>query len=244
MKEFKNNIGFDLGTSKFRFYRGGNLLAEIPARIEIGDEKHGRVVINGRIADLHGTEALLRREIHKIKKPFLGFLHLPFSSLVAVPSDMNDVTLRSFREVLEHVGSQMSFMINDCFIAATGLEIDIKNSPSMIVDSGAGKTSITTINGFEIVKNDILDIAGITLDEAIQTYISRKYDLIIDLNLAEKLKIEYADFRDNIPIEKSIRITGQVKHSDTLKEIMIHSSEISECLENDVQLICNSYYLI
>lgn len=31
MKPFKNNIGFDLGTSKLRFYKGGKQIIEAPA---------------------------------------------------------------------------------------------------------------------------------------------------------------------------------------------------------------------
>ncbi len=237
MKELKNNIGFDLGTSKFRLYKDGKQITEIPARIEIGDEKHEKVIINGKIADFNGTETLLRQEIKKIQKPFLGFLYPTFTSLVSVPSDMSEVALRAFRDAMEHAGAKTCFMLNDCFIASTGLEIDIKNSTSMIVDSGAGKTSITTTKGYEIIKNDILDIAGLNLDEAIQSYLSSKYDLIVDLKVAEKLKIEYADFRENKHIDKTVRITGQVKQSDSVKDIKIQSSEITECLRNDIELL-------
>lgn len=237
MKELKNNIGFDLGTSKFRLYKEGKQITEIPTRIEIGNKKHEKIIINGKIADLNGTEALLRQEIKKIQKPFLGFLYPTFTSLVSVPSDMNEVALRAFRDTMEHAGSKTCFMLNDCFIASTGLEIDIKNSTSMIVDSGAGKTSITTTKGFEIIKNDILDIAGLNLDETIQTYLSRKYNLIVDLKVAEKLKIDYADFRENMPIDKIVRVTGQVKLTDNIKDIEIQSSEITACLRNDIYLL-------
>ncbi|GET25184.1 rod shape-determining protein [Prolixibacter sp. NT017] len=237
MKELRNNIGFDLGSSKFRFYKEGKQIGEIPARLELDGEKHEKLVINGKIADFNGTETLLRQEIKKIQKPVLGFLYLPFNSLVSVPSDMNEVALRAFRDSMEHAGSKTCFMLNDCFIAATGLEIDIKNSTSMIVDCGAGKTSITTIKGFEIIKNDILDIAGINLDEAIRTYLSSKYDLIVDLKVAEKLKIEYTDFRENKQVDKTVRITGQVKQTDSIKDIKIQSSEITDCLRNDIELL-------
>ena len=226
MKELKNNIGFDLGTSKFRLYKDGKQITEIPARIEIGDEKHEKVIVNGKVADFNGTETLLRQEIKKIQKPFLGFLYPTFTSLVSVPSDMSEVALRAFRDAMEHAGAKTCFMLNDCFIASTGLEIDIKNSTSMIVDSGAGKTSITTTKGYEIIKNDILDIAGLNLDEAIQTYLSRKYDLIVELKVAEKLKID-----------KNVRITGKVKQTGRIKDIKIQSSEITECLRNDIELL-------
>lgn len=237
MKELKNTIGFDLGTSKFRFYKEGKQIGEIPAILDPDGKKNEKLVINGKIANFNGTESLLRQEIKKIQKPFLGFLHLPFNSLVSVPSDMNEVALRAFRDSMEHAGSKTCFMLNDCFIAATGLDIDIRNSTSMIVDCGAGKTSITTIKGYEIIKNDILDIAGINLDEAIQTYLSSKYDLIIDLKVAERLKIGYTDFGENQQLDKTVRVTGQVKQTGSIKVIEIQSSEITDCLKNDIELL-------
>lgn len=237
MKELKNNIGFDLGTSKFRLYNEGKQVAEIPAILEYEGKKYEKLVINGKIADFNGTNRLLRQELRKINKPVLGFLHRPFTPLVSVPSDNNEVSLRVYRDMMEHAGAKVCFMLNDCFVAATGLEIDIKNSTSMIVDCGAGKTSITTIKGFEIVRNDILDIAGLTLDETIQTYLSRNYDLVVDLDFAEKLKIEYADFRENQQFNKIVRVTGKVKHTDSSKDITIKGSEITDCLRNDVELL-------
>lgn len=237
MNELKNNIGFDLGASKFRLYKEGKQIAEIPARLELDGEKCEKLVVNGKIANFNGTQTLLRQEIKQFQKPFLGFIYPSFSSLVSVPSDMNEVALRAFRDCMEHAGSKTCYMLNDCFIAATGLDIDIKKSTVMIVDCGAGKTSITTTKGFEIVENDMLDIAGINLDEAIQTYLSRQYDLFIDLKAAEKIKIEYADFRVNKQVDKPVRIAGRIKQTDTLKDIEIRSSEITDCLRNDIELL-------
>ncbi len=237
MKQLKNNIGFDIGTSKLRIFKDGKLVTETPTELEDEGKIIDNLIVNGSIADFNATVQLLRQEIKKIQKPILGFLYPAFTSLVSVPSEMNEVALRAFRDAMEHAGTKTCFMLNDCFIAAKGLEIDIKNTCSMIVDSGAGKTSITTIRGCEIVRNDLFDIAGRNLDEAIQTYLSSKYELLIDKNEAERLKIEYVDFRKSEAIDRTVRITGKEKKTDTTKEITVQSTEITECLKKDIELL-------
>ncbi len=237
IKQLKNSIGFDIGTSKLRLFKDGKLLTETPTEIEYEGKIIDRLIDNGKIADFNATEILLRKEIKKNQKPILGFLYPTFTSLVSVPSDMSEVVLRAFRDAMEHAGAKTCFMLNDCFVAAKGLEIDIKNSTSMIVDCGAGKTSITTIRGYKIIKNDILEIAGKNLDYAIQTYLSSKYELLIDVKEAERLKIEYADFRKSGATDRTVRITGKEKKTDTTKDISIQSKEITECLEIDIELL-------
>jgi rod shape-determining protein MreB len=128
-------------------------------------------------------------------------------------------------------------MLNDCFVAAKGLEIDIKNTSSMIVDCGAGKTSITTIRGYEIVRNDILDISGKNLDEAIQTYLRSKYNLLIDKKEAERLKINSVDFRKSGAIDTTVRVTGKEKKTGITKDVSVQSAEITGCLKKDIELL-------
>jgi len=212
-------------------------VTETPTELNYEGKIIDNLIVRGKISDFNAIEHLLRQETKKIQKPFLGFIYKPFTSIVSVPSDMNEVALRAFRDSMEHAGAIKCYMLFDCFIAATGLNIEIKNSTSMIVDCGAGKTSITTTRGFEIVKNDILDIAGSTFDEAIQTYLRSKYDLLIDSKEAERIKIEYADFRQNAITDRIVRITGIDKKSDVQKDISIQISEVLDCLKNDVDLL-------
>ncbi len=205
--------------------------------IEHEGEIHNNLIINGKIASFQATELLLRNEIKKILKPILGFIYPTFTALVSIPSDSDEVAIRTYRDSLEHAGAKKCFMLYDCYIAAAGLEVDIKNSIAMIVDFGASKTSITTIREYEIIKNDILDIAGNNLNEAIQAYISRQYNLSIDLIDAEKLKIEYLDLESCSKNDKKIKISGKDKQSNTLKEISFQSKEISDCLNNEINFL-------
>lgn len=237
MKQVRNSLGFDIGTSKLRIFKNGKLIAEKPTFLKYQDGFNNKLIINGKIADLNGTESFLRKEIKKILKPILGFFYPPFISLVSVPSDMSDVSLTAFRDAMNNAGAKSSFLLNDCFIAATGLDLKFNNTTYMIVDFGAGKTSITTISGLEIVKNDILNVASNNLDEAIQVFVKRKYDLLIDLSEAERLKIRYSDFKKNNKLNTEVKIIGKDKNTNIFKNISIPTQEISECLKEDLEFI-------
>lgn len=239
MKKLKNTVGFDLGTSKLRLYKNGKQIVDTPTKFDFNNKTYDKLMSVGKISDFNATELLLRIELKKCQKRFLGFLYLPFNAIVSVPSDLNEVALRAFRDSMEHAGAKDIYMLNDCFVAAKGLSIDIKSSTSMIVDCGAGKTSITTIQGFEIVKNDILDIAGDGLNETIRAFLSSKYQMKVDLETIENIKTEHLDLRKNLSIDRQIKIAGKTKLTHKNQEITVSNSEITECLNNDIEMLVN-----
>ncbi len=244
MIKLKNNIGFDLGASKLRLFQDGKLINEVVPSVEINSKVHDKLILNGRISDFYATDHVIRREIKKIQKPFLGVFNKPFTALVSIPSDFNDVSIRSFRDVMEHAGAKTSYMVCDCFVSATGLGLDIANSTSMIVDAGASKTSITTMKGFEIVSNNISEVSGGSLNEAIKFFLSHNYALYVDLNTCEMLKKDFVNFDKSS--DRKIKISGKVKHSDTIKEITIPSNEITNCLSAEIDMLVeqiNRHYI-
>jgi rod shape-determining protein MreB len=239
MKPFKNNIGFDLGTGKLRVYINGKQVIESPTEYKYDGKIISNLIKCGKIADFYALEQAIRNQIKKVQKPFLGILYPPFTSLLSIPSDDNEVALKAFREVMTFCGSRITYMLNDCFIAATGLGIDTQNATATIIDCGAGKTSITTFNGFEIIKNDILDIAGQSFDQTIQAFFRNQYNLIIDSNEAERIKIEYVDLRKNRITGRPALVTGILKNEEKDTTITIRNEEISECLQAECEFLIN-----
>gem|GEM_PF-1846789 len=238
MKHIKNSIGFDIGTTTLRLYKDGKQVVETPTELQDNAKTIRNLLVKGKIARLSETEEMLKKESNKIRKSFLGLWNPPMYALVSIPSDLNEVTLRAYRDTLEQAGAKICYMITDSLVAATGLGLDMSNSTSTIVDFGAGKTSITTLRGLEIIKNDFLELAGNTFDEDIQLYLSSHYDLKIDLKTAEALKIEYADLRKaDSAISKTIGIKGKDKRTNSPKEIALQSEEITDCIRLDVDLI-------
>lgn len=233
--QFKNNIAFDIGTSKVRICKDGKQLLEIVPLLEDKGEMF-RFINNGKIAGLYGAEQFIRQEIRKIQKPMFSFLHPAFTVLVSVPVGATEVDLRAYRDVMEGVGAKQCFMLYDCFVISIGLDIDMKKSVSMLVDFGAGKTSITTLKGYDILRYNLSEITGGNLDEAIRFYLSSKYNLTVDMAEAEKLKIQYVDFSDKV-FEKYIGVTGKEKNTDNKKNITILNTEITNCIKKDIDYL-------
>lgn len=235
MKSLKNNFAFDISTSQLRIYKAGRQLIETPTEINFDNKLIKNLIVNGRIAEFNATQILLRQELQKLQKPILGFLYPSFTSLVSVPSERNEVSIRAFRDSMQQLGFRDNLMIHDCFVAAVGLDVFSDNFSANIIDFGAGKTSITTVYRGGIIKNEMFDISGSYLDQAIQTYFSNNYDLIIELKDAEKLKIEFVDIRENFNLHKSICVQGVNKNTKSKTTISIQSIEISNYLKDHIE---------
>jgi len=94
-------------------------------------------------------------------------------------------------------GAKKVYLITEPMAAAIGLNQDIMGgSANMIVDIGGGTTDIAVINYGGIVVDNTIRIAGDDLDQAIATYINRKYKIKIGLVTAEKLKTKFINLSE------------------------------------------------
>jgi len=235
MSKFKNCFAFDLGSSHIRIFHEGKQKIEVRSEIIQDGKKYDGLIRKGVIAEFNACDIILRENLKKIQKPFLGFITKQFSSIVSVSSDNSDVSLRAYRDLMEHAGSREVYMINDCYLTAIGLGIKIEDNTFTIVDFGAGKTSITTVENKKIVKNEILDISFSSLIEQLQTYLSKNYKLIISKNTAEQLIIENSNTK--AAFERTLRIEGLKKSSKESATISIKSTEIGDCLKNELDML-------
>ena len=112
MITLKDCIGLDLGTSKFRFYKKGKPVSEIPSKIIREDKSYGPIMREGKIACFIEAETLVRQELKKINPPVLGIFHKSIKCFISVPSDMNKTALRAFLDLAEHAGSRQTYFID------------------------------------------------------------------------------------------------------------------------------------
>lgn len=237
MSNFKNCFAFDFGTSHFRVYHEGKKKIDVASELEQGGKVYTELVKNGVIADFNACDTLIRQNLKKIQKPILGFLGRPFSSIVSVPSNNNEVSLRAFRDLMEYAGSANVWMMQDCYLMGLGLGINIGYETYSIVDFGAGKTSITTVENKRIVNAEVVDCSLLILIDQLKTYLSINHEIIISDKSAEKLIIEFADFKLDDSREKLLRIEGTIKNSKEKTTVSIKNTEISGCLQNEIQLL-------
>ncbi len=99
----------------------------------------------------------------------------------------------------------------------------------MVVDIGGGTTDIAVISLAGIVYSRSVRMAGNQMDEAVMTYLKRKYNLLIGERTAEQIKI---DIGSAYPLDKplSMEIKGRNLIEGVPKTITIDDSEIREAL--------------
>src|SRR5471030_329825 len=118
-------------------------------------------------------------------------------------------------------------------VAAIGAGLPITEpGGNMVVDIGGGTTDIAVISLAGIVYSRSVRMAGNQMDEAVMTYLKRKYNLLVGERTAEQIKI---DLGSAYPLDKplTMEIKGRNLIEGVPKTITIEDSEIREALGED-----------
>jgi rod shape-determining protein MreB len=153
--------------------------------------------------------------------------------IVCVPAGSTPVERKAIQEAAETSGAREVFLIEEPMAAAIGANLPV-NEPkgSIIVDIGGGTTEIAIISLGGVVYSRSIRIGGDAMDEAIVSYIRRKYNLLIGEITAEKIKKEIGaacvimDEEEN----QSMVIKGRDLVFGIPKEIIVTRKQIAESL--------------
>lgn len=156
----------------------GNIIATRPMR-------------DGVIADYRITEAMLAYFIDRVVGRNRFFKP---EVMICVPSGVTQVERRAVLDATLAAGARVAYLIEEPLAAAIGAKIPIAQaSGHMIVDIGGGSTEAAVISLGGVVAHKSTRIAGNKLDEAIASYVKKKYNLIIGERMAEMIKITIGD---------------------------------------------------
>jgi len=249
MALFSKDLGIDLGTMFTRVVEGNQILLQEPTVAAIvvqeqkmvawGQEAHnmyGRVpdtlevtrpLTNGVIADYEVTEYLLEALLRKVGGTMRFFRP---RVMITVPYGVTSVESRAVHEATLQAGAREAFLIHQPLAAAIGVELPI-NTPSgnMIVCLGGGCTQAAVLAMYGIVSADTLRAGGMALDEAIISYVRKKYGIIIGPLTAEQLKIKIGAA---VPqeVEQSMEVQGQDQVSGLPRAVTLTTGEIVEAI--------------
>lgn len=259
MASFSKDLGIDIGTTKTRIADTSGILMEEPTivAIVVAEQKlvefgqaaldmDGRVpdtievarpLQNGVVADYEVTEAFLHYLLQKVSGPMRLFRP---RVMVSVPYGVTSVESRAVHEAVLQAGSKEVRLIQQPLAAALGIDLPI-GSPSgnMVICLGGGITQTAVVAMYGIVSADSLRQGGIYLDEAIVTYVRRKYGIIIGTVTAEQLKIKIgaAVPQDQ---EQSMEVQGQDQVSGLPRPVTLTTGEIVEALQDPLKNIIES----
>ena len=196
-----------------------------------------RPMKDGVIADFTATQLMLKNIMKKVNKRHnLGRPRV----VVGVPSGITEVEKRAVEESVLQAGAKEVYLIEEPMAAAIGASLDVgEPSGSMIVDIGGGTTEVAVISLGGIVVSNSLRIAGDELDEDIENYLKRKFNLAIGETTAEEIKIEIGCAYP-LMTELSKEVKGRDLGTGLPKNIVITSAQVEEAINESIYKIVDA----
>lgn len=198
------------------------MLGRTPETIEVA-----RPLRDGVIADYVVTEAMLRYFIEKVA----GRLRLlkPIIS-ISVPVGVTSVESRAVHDAAIQAGGREAYLIPEPLAAALGAGMPV-NTPTgnLVVDIGGGTSEAAVIAMNGIVEYASVRVGGNRIDEAIMSYVKRKYNLMIGEQTAEEVKVAIGSALP-LPEELTMEVRGRDQVSGLPKTIRVTSGEITEAI--------------
>ena len=257
---FSRDLAIDLGTANtLVFARGKGIVANEPSIVAINKSTNdveavgkeakemvgrtpGNIVAirpmkDGVIADFRHTEKMLSYFIQKSHNRKM-LVHPRI--VIGVPSEITPVENRAVIDSAYRAHASEVHLVEQAMVAAIGAGLPITEpSGNMVVDIGGGTTDVAVISMSGIVYSRSVRVAGNEMDEAIISYLKRKYNLLIGERTAERIKIQVGSaYKLDQPI--SIEVKGRHLIEGVPRMVVVNDSEIREALSDCVDTIVNA----
>ena len=251
------NIGIDLGTANVLVHvEGRGIVIQEPSVVAVDDDGRIRAVgedaremigrtpgnihairpmKDGVIADYVITEAMLRFFINKAMHGRMRLRLQGPQVMISVPAGVTSVEKRAVKDAALKAGAREAHLIEEPLAAAIGANVPISGpSGNLVIDIGGGTSEIAVIALGGIVVSTSLRVGGTRFDEAIASYVRKKYNLMIGERTAEEVKIEIGTA---LPLERelSMEVRGRDLIAGLPRTIPITSSEVMEAIELPLQ---------
>jgi rod shape-determining protein MreB and related proteins len=254
---FRKSIGIDLGTTNVLVYvKGQGVVLNEPSVVAYSEADNrvvavghqarqmlgrapGRIKVvrpmrDGVIADYLVTESMLRYFIRRIAGPLKLFRPVV---MVCIPAGVTNVESRAVLDATIQAGAREAHLIPEPLAAAIGANIPIDGpSGNLVVDIGGGTTEAAVISLNDIVVSGSIRVGGNKMDELIQTYVRRKYNLVIGERTAEEVKLQ-AGSALALTNADDIEVRGRDQIDGLPKVRQLTSLEITEAISDALNQI-------
>ena len=259
---FAKDIGIDLGTANtLVFMKGKGIVMREPSVVAVdvrsdtvlavgtqAKEMIGRTpgsivavrpLKDGVIADFDITATMLK---HFIKKAMKGHSFSRPHIVVCIPSGVTEVEGRAVEDAARQAGASSVELIEEPMAAAIGAGLPVSEpTGSMVVDIGGGTSEVAVISLGDIVTSCSVRVAGDKFDEAIISYVKKKYNLLIGERTAEEIKISIGSAYPTEETEDvSVEIKGRNLVDGLPKNVRISADEVRDALSDPLSLIIDA----
>lgn len=196
-----------------------------------------RPMREGVIADYQVTKAMLAYFINKVAGRVLFFKP---DVMLCVPAGCTQVERRAALDAAMGAGAGHAYLIDEPLAAAIGAGIPV-SAPSghMIVDIGGGTAEAAVVSLGSVVTHKSARCGGNKIDEAIQVFLKKKYNLIVGDQTAEDIKIKIGSATKLDKIEK-MEISGRDYVFGLPRSVVISSNDINEAIMPALTQIINA----
>ncbi len=261
MALFTPHIAIDLGTMNVLVHaQGRGIVLQEPSMVAIREDGPNTIIVEvgraakemygrtpelievmrplreGVIADYFVTQGMLEYFINKVagrvrlRKPVV---------MITVPYGVTSVERRAVREAALAAGAREVHLIPEPLAAAIGAGLPVGTpTGNMVVDLGGGSTEAAVVAMNGIVCAESVRIGGLHLDEAIITYVRRKYNLVIGEPTAEEIKIKIGAAIE-LDDEMEMQVQGRDQVAGLPRTITIRTSEVVDALNEPLAAIIN-----
>ena len=259
---FTQDIGIDLGTANtLVFVKGKGIVIREPSVVAVDQKSNPPRVVavgteakemigrtpgsitavrplkDGVIADFEITAEMIASFIKRTTK------RTPFSRirvLICIPSGVTEVERKAVYDAAKSAGAKYVSLIEAPMAAAIGAGLPVSEATgSMVVDIGGGTSEVAVISLGDVVTANSARVAGDNFDEAIISYIKKKYNLLIGERTAEDIKIKIGSAYP-YEGEGTINIKGRNLMDGLPKNVDVTSEEIREAMADPVSQIVDS----
>ena len=259
---FTQDIGIDLGTANtLVFVKGKGIVIREPSVVAVDQKSNPPRVVavgmeakemigrtpgsitavrplkDGVIADFEITAEMIASFIKRTTK------RNPFSRirvLICIPSGVTEVERKAVYDAAKSAGAKYVSLIEEPMAAAIGSGLPVSEATgSMVVDIGGGTAEVAVISLGDVVTANSARVAGDNFDEAIISYIKKKYNLLIGERTAEDIKIKIGSAYP-YEGEGTINIKGRNLMDGLPKNVDVTSEEIREALADPVSQIVDA----
>jgi len=252
-------LGIDLGTVNVLVYaRGRGIVLQEPSVIAqqidngtvvaVGEEAHAmmgrapetiqvrRPLRSGVIADYRVTRDMLFHFIERSRGKFRLFKP---RVMITVPFGVTQVEWRAVKQATMEAGASRVHLIPEPLAGAVGAGLPIHTPGGhMVIDLGGGASQAAVLSVYGVVTSSAVRVGGVRMDEAIVTYVRRKYNLMLGSPTAEEAKIRIGSaIRVDDPMRMEVQGRDQV--SGMPRSVEITSDDIAEALEEPVSMVIN-----
>ncbi|MCC6933380.1 MAG: rod shape-determining protein [Deltaproteobacteria bacterium] len=257
------DMAMDLGTANTLIYvRGEGVILNEPSVVAVNEDtgkpfavgraakeifgktprgvKCVRPLKDGVIADFKMTHVMIKDFITRASKTWQ--MRRP-RLIVSVPSGITMVEKRAVIDAALSSGARHISLMEEPMAAAIGTGIPVHEASGyMIVDIGGGTTevAVTTLGG--TAYSESIRIAGDEMDEAIESFIRKAFNLQIGIFEAERIKVSIGSA---MPMSEAreLKIFGRDIATGTPREMIIDDALVRHALKEPVQSIVDAVIL-